>query len=158
VSPTSINRRVPRLVLTAACALIFGGCTRVVAPNSRIQDEGAKCSLVHTLLAEQTPAQHLHELTAEGRQLPVPVAVFVRRPEQGLLERFFAGDTPDCGDGEFRVVRQLGRQGLVLYLQETQDGYTYDVHRAGPEELSMGGAPQGAVRRNAGGGWVATSN
>jgi hypothetical protein len=87
----------------------------------------------------------------------VQVLVFVRKPEQGLLERFFAGESPECGTAEFRVVRELGKQGLVLYLQETRDGYAYDAQRAGPEELSMGGTPQGLVRRSGGGGWVAVS-
>jgi hypothetical protein len=97
-------------------------------------------------------------MTNEGRELPVPVVVFVRKPEEGLLERFFDGDSPSCGDEQFRVVRQLSREGLVLYLQDAPEGYTYDARRAGPEDLSMAGAPQGFVRRNAQGGWVAASD
>jgi hypothetical protein len=150
-----------RLLLAATGGLALMGCAHSApsAPSAeRLQQEDAKCSLVHTLLSEKVPAEHIHELATEGRELPVPVAVFVRHPEQGQLERFFVGDSPDCGDSEFHVVRQLGRKGLVLYLQETPDGYTYDARLAGPEDLSMGGAPQGVVRRKAEGGWVAASD
>lgn len=115
--------------------------------------------MVHTLLREPVPSQRLQELSSEeGKQISVPVVVFVRQPEEGLLERFFQGDGSTCGDNHFHVVRQLGREGLVLYLQETPEGYAYDVRRAGPEQLSMGGEPQGVVRRNASGGWVAATD
>jgi hypothetical protein len=152
------NRGMNRLALATTFGLAVVGCAHAVPSSQRMQEEDARCSLVRTLLTEPGPSRELTELASEGRQLPVPVAVFVRRPEQGVLERFFSGESPDCGDTQFHVVRQLGRKGLVLYLQETQDGYSYDAQRAGPEELSMGGAPQGVVRRNAEGGWVAASN
>lgn len=147
-----------RFSLATTLGLAIGGCAHSVPVAQRLQEEEEKCALVQTLLREPAPARRLAEFTAEGRELPVPVMVFVRRPEQGLLERFFTGESPECGDDEFRAVRQLGREGLVLYLQETQDGYSYDVHRAGPEQLSMEGKPQGVVRRNGGGGWVAVSD
>jgi hypothetical protein len=110
------------------------------------------------LLREPVVSQRLAEMTNEGRELPVPVVVFVRKPEEGLLERFFEGDSPACGNEQFRVVRQHAREGLVLYLQESTEGYAYDARRAGPEDLSIAGAPQGIVRRNAQGGWVAASD
>jgi hypothetical protein len=91
-------------------------------------------------------------------EVPVQVTVFMRNPEEGLLERLFEGDTPACGGPRFQVVRQLSRQGLVLYLQETPEGYAYASRRAGPEELSMGGEPQGVVRRNAQGGWASATD
>ncbi len=156
--PSRRNRRMNRLALATALGLGLVGCAHSLPSSARLQQEDAKCELVRTLLNEPVPAQRISELATEGRELPVPVAVFVRKPEQGLLERFFVGDSPDCGDTQFHVVRQLGRQGLVLYLQETQDGYTYDARRAGPEELSMGGRPQGTVRRKAEGGWVAAGD
>lgn len=147
-----------RLALATTLGLAVVGCAHSVPPSQRIQEEDAKCSLIRTLLAEPVPSQQIAELTSAGRDMGVPVAVFVRRPDQGVLERFFAGDAPDCGNDQFHVVRQLGRKGLVLYLEETKDGYSYDAQRAGPDDLSMGGAPQGVVRRNAEGGWVAASD
>ena len=147
-----------RLALATTLGLAVAGCAHSVPPSQRLQEEDARCSLVRMLMTEPVPSQHITELASEGRELPVPVAVFLRRPEQGVLERFFSRDSSDCGDAQFHVVRQLGRKGLVLYLQETQDGYSYDAQRAGPDELSMGGAPQGVVRRNSQGGWVAASD
>jgi len=146
-----------RLVLATTLGLAIAGCAHSVPVAQNLQQEGEKCTLVETLLREPVPAQRLAEVVSEGQELPVPVMVFVRKPEQGLLERLFVGESPECGSAEFRVVRQLGRQGLVLYLQEAGGGYSYDAQRVGPEELSMGGAPQGVIRRNGGGGWVATS-
>jgi hypothetical protein len=146
-----------RLALATTLGLAIAGCAHSVPVAQRLQQEDEKCTLVQTLLREPVPAQRLAEFVTEGQEHPVPVVVFVRKPEQGLLERFFAGESPDCGATEFQVVRQLGRQGLVLYLHETPDGYSYDAQRAGPEELSMAGSPQGAIRRNGGGGWIAVS-
>ncbi len=149
-----------RLALAALLGLYAVGCAHSGASSQHlpVEEEVARCELVHTLLREPASAQHLTELTAEGRELPVPVVVFVRKPEEGLLERFFEGDSAECGDMNFRVAGQLSREGLVLYLQETPDGYTYDARRAGPEELSMEGVPQGVVRRKAEGGWVAATD
>jgi hypothetical protein len=147
-----------RLALATALGLAIAGCAHSVPVAQRLQQEEEKCALVQTLLREPVPAQRLAQVVSEGQEMPVPVMVFVRKPEEGLLERLFVGDSPECGAAEFRVVRQLGRKGLVLYLQETQDGYSYDAQRVGPEELSMGGTPQGVIRRNGGGGWVASSS
>lgn len=147
-----------RLALAASVGLVVGGCAHSLPSSQAVQQEDAKCSLVHTLLSEPSPSRQIDEFNSEGREAPVPVAVFVSRPDEGQLERFFVGDAPDCGDARFQVVRQLGRKGLVLYLQETPDGYSYSARRSGPEELSLGGAPQGVVRRKAAGGWVAASD
>lgn len=146
-----------RFALATTLGLALAGCAHSVPVAQRLQQEEEKCTLVQTLLREPVPAQRMAEFVSDGQEPPVPVVVFVRKPEQGLLERFFAGESPECGAAEFRVVRQLGRQGLVLYLRETQDGYSYDAQRAGPEELSMEGTPQGVIRRNGGGGWVIAS-
>jgi hypothetical protein len=146
-----------RLALATTLGLAIAGCAHSVPVAQRLQQEEEKCTLVQTLLREPVPAQRLAEFVTEGQEPPVPVVVFVRKPEEGLLERFFAGESPECGANEFQVVRQLGREGLVLYLHETQEGYSYDAQRAGPEELSMAGSPQGMIRRNGGGGWVAIS-
>ena len=144
-----------RLALATTLGLGMVGCAHSLPSAQSIQQEDAKCALVRTLLNEPVPAQHVAALSAESKeQVAVSVAVFVRKPEQGVLERFFVADSPDCGDNQFHVVRELGRQGLVLYLQETQDGYTYDARRAGPEALSMDGTPQGKVRRKVEGGWA----
>ncbi len=147
-----------RLALAPVLGLALVGCAHSTSSPQPRQTEEARCELVHTLLREPSVTQRLTEMTNEGRELPVPVVVFVRKPEEGLLERFFDGDSPSCGDEQFRVVRQLSREGLVLYLQDAPEGYTYDARRAGPEDLSMAGAPQGFVRRNAQGGWVAASD
>jgi hypothetical protein len=146
------------LALAATLGLTVVGCAHSEPTAQRVQQEQARCELVQTLMREPVPAQRVAELTSEGKELPVQVAVFIRNPEEGMLERFFEGDATVCEDTQFRVVRQLGSQGLVLYLQETPEGYTYDAQRAGPEGLSMGGAPQGIVRRKAEGGWAAATD
>ena len=147
-----------RLALATTLGLGLVGCAHSLPLSQSGQQEDAKCALVRTLLSEPVPAHHLLELATEGGKLPISVAVFVRKPEQEMLERFFVADSPECGDAQFQVVRQLGRPGVVLYLQETQDGYTYDSRRSGPEELSMSGKPQGTIRRGADGGWAAVSD
>ncbi|ADO73336.1 hypothetical protein [Stigmatella aurantiaca] len=148
-----------RFAVVAALGLTAVGCSHTqTASQSLPPTEDGKCLLVHTLLREPVPAQYLEELASAGLDSAVPVMVFVRKPEEGVLERFFEGDTPACSDTAFRVVRQFAQRGLVLYLQETPEGYTYDARRSGPEELSMEGAPQGIVRRAAAGGWVAATD
>ena len=147
-----------RLALALVLGLALAGCAHTAPTPRPFQTEAARCELVHTLLREPAVSQRLSELTNEGSELPVPVVVFMRNPEEGLLERLFEGDSPPCGDSQFQVVRQLSRQGLVLYLQEAPEGYAYDARRGGPEELSMGGEPQGVVRRNAQGGWATVTN
>lgn len=147
-----------RLALAPVLGLALVGCAHTASSPRPFQTEAARCELVHTLLREPAVSQRLSELTNEGLELPVPVVVFMRNPEEGLLERLFEGDSPPCGDTQFQVVRQLSRPGLVLYLQEAPEGYAYDARRGGPEELSMGGTPQGIVRRNAQGGWATAAD
>lgn len=118
------------------------------------EGEAEKCQLLQSVLKEPTPAKLVRELASEGREEPTPVVVFVRRPEESMLERFFAGDAPLCGDGTFKVVQENVLDAVVVYLQEVQDGYAYDARRAGPEELSLEGTPQGLVKRE-GPAWVA---
>lgn len=148
-----------RLALATLLGLTAVGCAHSgpSAQSLQAREEG-KCALLQTLMREPVPARLVAELNAEGREQAVPVMVFVRKPEEGMLERFFGGDTPACGSDEFRVVRQLNQEGLVLYLEERTEGYAYDARRSGPEELSMEGTPQGMVRRDAAGGWVAASD
>ncbi|QSQ24966.1 hypothetical protein JY651_08520 [Pyxidicoccus parkwayensis] len=119
------------------------------------ESEAEKCQLVQSVLKEPEPSQLLQEVASEGREEPAPVVVYIRRPEQSLLERFFVGDEPLCGDGTFKVVQDNVLDAVVVYLQEVQDGYAYDAHRAGPQELSMEGKPQGLVKRD-GPAWVAS--
>ncbi len=116
--------------------------------------EAEKCQLLQSVLKEPTPSRLVSELASEGREEPTPVVVYVRRPEESMLERFFAGDEPVCGDGTFRVVQENVLDAVVVYLQEVQDGYAWDARRAGPEQLSMEGKPQGVVKRS-GPAWVA---
>ena len=147
-----------RLALAPVLGLALVGCAHSQAPSRPLQTAEARCELVHTLVREPLVAQRLTEMATDGRELPVPLTVFVRNPEEGRLERFFEEDLPACGDEQFRVVRQLSREGLVLYLQESPEGYAYDARRAGPEDLSIAGAPQGFVRRTAEGSWAAASD
>ncbi|HSP77519.1 MAG TPA: hypothetical protein VLQ93_03260 [Myxococcaceae bacterium] len=86
----------------------------------------------------------------------MPVLVFLREPEQGLLERLFVGE-PSCGDDGYRVVQHILTDSVVLYLQPTgEEGYTFDVQRSAPAGLALGGESKGTVRRE-GGSWVASS-
>jgi hypothetical protein len=147
-----------RLALAPVLGLALVGCAHSKAPSKPLQSEEARCALVQTLVREPVVSQHLTEMANDGRELPVPVTVFVRNPAEGRLERLFEDDLPACGGEQFRVVRQLSREGLVLYLQESPEGYAYDARRAGPEDLSMAGEPQGYVRRDSQGGWVAASD
>ena len=130
------------------------GCAHKERMAVRREAETEKCQLIQSVLKEPTPAQLVRELASEGREEPTPVVVFVRRPEESMLERFFAGDEPVCGDATFKVVQENVLDAVVVYLQEVQDGYAYDARRAGPEELSLEGTPQGRVTRN-GPAWVA---
>jgi hypothetical protein len=130
------------------------GCVRTVPLAVRREAETEKCQLVQSVLKEPTPSRLVQELASEGREEPTPVVVYVRRPEQSMLERFFAGDKPLCGDATFQVVQENVLDAVVVYLQEVQDGYAYDARRAGPEELSLEGTPQGQVKRQ-GPAWVA---
>ncbi|WP_163786137.1 hypothetical protein [Myxococcus vastator] len=118
--------------------------------------EAQKCLLLQSVLKKPTPAQLVRELASERREEPTPVVVFGLRPEESMLERFFAGDEPLCGDGTFKVVQENVLDAVVVYLQEVQDGYAYDARRAGPEELSLEGKPQGLVKRE-GSAWVTAS-
>ncbi|NMO19344.1 hypothetical protein HPC49_12710 [Pyxidicoccus fallax] len=117
-------------------------------------EEAEKCQLVRSVLQEPEPSRLVNELASDGREEPAPVVVYVRRPEQAMLERFFRGDEPVCGDTTFKVVQENVLDAVVVYLQEVQDGYAYDARRASPQELSMDGKPQGLVKR-AGPAWVA---
>ncbi len=147
-----------RLALAPMLGLALVGCAHTKVAPTPLQSEEARCALVQTLVREPVVSQHLTEMAADGRELPVLVSVFVRNPEEGRLERLFEDDLPECGGEQFRVVRQLSREGLVLYLQESPEGYAYDARRAGPEDLTMAGAPQGIIRRTAEGSWAVASD
>ncbi len=130
------------------------GCAHKERLAVKREAEAEKCQLVQSVLKEPTPSQLVKEIASEGREEPTPVVVYVRRPEESMLERFFEGDEPLCGDGTFQVVQENVLDAVVVYLQEVQDGYAYDARRAGPEELSLEGTPQGQVKRQ-GPAWVA---
>ncbi|HYO51577.1 hypothetical protein [Archangium sp.] len=144
-----------RLVVPALLALAATGCMRSHASLIKPEEEAGKCELVQTLMREQVPRQLLSGLMADGRDGPVQVLVFVRRPEQAMLERLFEGE-PSCGGSNYRVVQQSTTDALVLFLQPRADGYIYDAQRAAPDELSRGGEAKGAVSKRDGGGWVAS--
>ncbi|MBZ4419985.1 hypothetical protein [Myxococcus sp. RHSTA-1-4] len=129
------------------------GCAHQPRVAEQRVEEVEKCQLVRSVLQEPEPARLVKELASDGREEPAPVVVYVRRPEQAMLERFFADDAPLCGDATFKVVQENVLDAVVVYLQEVQDGYAYDAHRAGPQELSMEGKPQGIVKRQ-GYSWV----
>jgi hypothetical protein len=142
-----------RLALTVTLGLAAMGCVRTVPFAQRKQAEEGKCELVRTLLREPVPARLLNDFHQAGYTgEPAPVLVYLRRPQESVLERFFE-DSPACGDATFRVVQDAAVDAVVVYLESAAEGYTYDARRVGPEELTMGGSPQGLVRRN-GEGWV----
>jgi hypothetical protein len=142
-----------QLALTVTLGLAAVGCVRTVPYAQRMQEEEGKCELVRTLMREPAPAELLsrfHGGDFDGE--PAPVMVYLRRPREFALERFFEG-SPDCDDTTFRVVQGAAVDAVVVYLEAVADGYTYDARRARPEELTMAGTPQGLLRRS-GGGWV----
>ena len=146
-----------RLVLSALLALAATGCMRSRAALVDPAEEAGKCELVQTLMRQPLPQEYLAQLAATGRDGLAQVLVYVRRPEQNLLERLFEGEEPRCGGLNYSVVQQSTTQALVLFLQPQGNGYAFDVQRAAPDELSLGGEPKGTVTKNDGGGWAASS-
>ena len=146
-------RRALSLCLAALATL--AGCAH--APRAAAVDAGLearKCELVRTLLGAPVPGRLLSELaTAADGEGPVPVRVFVAKPEQGWLDRLFAGE-PLCQGARFRVVQESADEALVLLLQPAADGgYHFDARRAGPQELWLAGPHQGHVAPRDG-GWA----
>ncbi len=146
-----------RLVLPALLALAATGCMRSRASLIRPDEEATKCELVQTLMREQVPQELLAGLAVDGRDAPSQVLVFVRRPEEAMLERLFAGDEPTCGGPNYKVVQNITSDAVVLYLQPRVGGYIYDAQRAAPDQLSLGGEAKGAVMKSEGGAWVSSS-
>ncbi len=145
-----------RYALPALLTLAAAGCVRAPPSAVRTQEESAKCELVRTLMQEPLPRRYLSQLEAEGKEGPAPVLVFLRDPEEGLLERLFVGE-PTCEGNGYRVVQHILTDSVVLYLQPTGDtDYAFDVQRSNPTGLALGGEPKGTVRRR-GEGWVASS-
>ncbi|MFY0566107.1 hypothetical protein ACN28E_20000 [Archangium lansingense] len=146
-----------RLVLPALLALAATGCMRSRASLIKPDEEASKCELVQTLMREPVTQQLLSGLMADGREGPSQVLVFVRRPEESMLERLFAGEDPSCGGPHYKVVQQITTDAVVLFLQPRVGGYVYDVQRAAPDELSLGGEAKGAVMKSEAGTWVSSS-
>ncbi|ATB32530.1 hypothetical protein [Melittangium boletus] len=144
-----------RLVLPALLALASTGCMHAQAPLVPEPDEAGKCELIQTLMREQLPQRLLQGLVEDGHSSPTQVLVFVRKPDDAVLERLFAGD-PSCEGPAFKVVREITGESLVLFLQPQGDGYVYDAQRASPERMSLGGEAKGAVRKREG-VWAASS-
>ncbi|WP_375758082.1 hypothetical protein [Corallococcus exercitus] len=129
------------------------GCVRNVPYAQRMEVEDEKCTLLQALMRQPAPAQAIQKFVAEGKEERAPVVVYVRRPEEATLERFFTGE-PQCANDSFKVVQENVVDAVVVYLQEVQGGYAYDAQRSSPEHLSMEGRPQGTVRKD-GTVWVA---
>ncbi len=146
-----------RLVLPALLALAAPGCMHSRASLIKPDEEASKCELVQTLMREQVPQELLASIAADGRDGPSQVLVFVRRPEEAMLERLFAGDEPKCGGLNYQVVQSSTTDAVVLFLQPRVGGYIYDAVRAAPDELSLGGEAKGAVMKSEGGAWVSSS-
>ncbi len=145
-----------RLVPTALLVLAATGCMHSRESLIKPDEEAGKCELVQTIMREQVPQQLLSGLDAEGRDGPSQVLVFVRRPEEALLERLFAGE-PSCAGSNYKVVQQSTTNAVVLFLQPHGDGYLYDALRAAQNELTLGGEAKGSVIKRDGGGWAASS-
>lgn len=146
-----------RLALTVTLGLAAAGCVRKMPLAQRVEVEDGKCELVRTLLREPKPSELLSQSRPEGTAgEPAPVMVYLRKPADSAMERFFVG-TPECEDGSFRVVQESAVEAVVVYLEAAADGgYTYDARRSKPEELTVASAPMGKVHRN-GTGWVAAA-
>ncbi|ATB38106.1 hypothetical protein CYFUS_003532 [Cystobacter fuscus] len=145
-----------RLVLPALLALASPGCMHAPAPAPAApENEATKCELVQTLVREQLPQQILSGLEADGHDGPTQVLVFVQDADENVLERLFSGE-PSCGGPNFKVVREITREALVLFLQRQGEGYVYDAQRAGPNRMSLGGKAKGAVMKRSG-VWAASS-
>ncbi|WNG46348.1 hypothetical protein F0U60_21170 [Archangium minus] len=145
-----------RLVLPALFALAATGCMHSAAARIEPAEEAGKCELVQTLMRERVAQQLLTDLMADGRDGPSQVLVFVRRPEEAMLERLFVGGEPECGGPNYKVVQGITQDAVVFFLQPRGDGYIYDAQRAAPDELSLGGEAKGAVTKS-NGVWVASS-
>ena len=115
----------------------------------------SKCELIQTLMRERAPQQLLQKLAEDGHSTPSQVVVFMRQPDEAVLERFFAGD-PSCQGSAFKVVHDLTGEGVVLFLRGQADGYVYDAQRASADRMSLGGDAKGAVRKREG-VWAASS-
>ena len=148
-----------RLVLPALLALAATGCMHALPPETAAtatpEAESGKCALVQTLVREQEPQRILSGLEADGHDGPTQVLVFVRGPDEDVLERLFSGD-PACGGANFKVVREITREAMIIFLQRQGEGFVYDAQRAGPNRMSLGGPAKGAVKKREG-IWAASS-
>lgn len=146
-----------RLALPALLALAATGCMHSPAALINPQVESGKCSLVQTLMRERLPQRILSEIAADGHDGPAQVLVFVRRPQEAMLERLFAGE-PTCGGTNYKVVQQSTTEAVVLLLEPQKGGgYAFDAQRAAPDALALEGTLHGTVTQVDGGGWAASS-
>jgi hypothetical protein len=118
-------------------------------------EEAGKCEMVQTVMREPVPQRLLSGLMAEGYDT-AQVLVFVLRPEQGQLERLFAG-TPTCRGVNYKVVDDITMKAIVLFLQPQANGYIFDAQLSTPNELSLGTEAKGKLSKRDDGGWVASS-
>jgi hypothetical protein len=155
--PSKEKQRMKRLIHPTLLALAATGCMHSRAALIDPSREADKCEMIQTLMREPVPRQFLSQLMARrGDDRPSQVLVFVFRPEQALLERLFAG-TPKCGDTHYKVVQDITKKGLVLFLQPEASGYSFDAQLSVPNELSLGSGAKGTLTRRDDRGWVASS-
>ncbi|MBU8899198.1 hypothetical protein DRW03_34080 [Corallococcus sp. H22C18031201] len=154
---TTGSRPFRKMLGTLPLALLaVSGCARTLPFAPRRDVEAHKCELVQTVMHQPSPSLAAQQIVSEGRAGQVPVVVYVRHPDQSMLERFFQGE-PQCGDPTFRVVQENVVDAVVVYLQEVQGGYAYDARRASPEQLTAeAGKPQGTLKRR-GASWVSVN-
>ncbi|MET0402737.1 MAG: hypothetical protein ABW123_10055 [Cystobacter sp.] len=145
-----------RLALPALLALAVTGCQHARAPVSEVarEDDAGKCALVQTLVREQLPRDILSGLESD-HDGPSQVLVFVRGEDEAVLERLFSGD-PSCRGSNFKVVQEITREALVLFLERQGAGFVYDAQRAAPDRMSLGGKARGTVTKRSG-VWAASS-
>ncbi len=145
-----------RSVLAALLTLAIPNCMLSREALINPSEEAGKCEMVQTVMREPLPQRLLSRLMAEGYGGPSQVIVFVLRPEQGQLERLFAG-TPTCRGVNYKVVDDLTMKAIVLFLQPQANGYIFDAQLSTPNELSLGTEAKGRLSRRDDGGWVASS-
>jgi hypothetical protein len=145
-----------RLVFPILLVLASAGCLHARAPVAEVarEDDAARCALVQTLVREQLPRDILSGLESE-HDGPAQVLVFVRGEDESVLKRFFPGD-PSCRGSNFKVVQDISREALVLFLERQGEGYVYDAQRAAPDRMTLGGKARGSVTKREG-VWAASS-
>ena len=145
-----------RLVLPALLALAAtgSGCMRSRAALINPTEETGKCELVQVLMREHVPQQLLAGLAVDGHDGPAQVLVFVRRPEQAMLERLFAATSPSAAAPTTRWCRRShGRRWCSTSSRGA--AATSTTRSARPRTSCRWAArPRARWRKDDGGAWV----